>query len=59
VSAFDPQVIEHLRKTVGDGKLCCCCHPLHHMDCHDFPIERKTLKLSRRLESTGLALILG
>jgi hypothetical protein len=28
VGVFDPQMVEHLRKTVGHRKICCCCHLL-------------------------------
>jgi hypothetical protein len=28
VGALNPQMIEHLRKTVGHTNICCCCHPL-------------------------------
>jgi hypothetical protein len=27
VGTLDPQMVEHLCKTVGHGKICCCWHP--------------------------------
>jgi hypothetical protein len=27
MGALDPEMVEHLRKTVGHGKICSCCHP--------------------------------
>lgn len=32
-AAVDPEMVEHLRKTAGHRKLCCCCHPLKSVAC--------------------------